>query len=58
MQRTKETHKKWVVPKVLWYHFTDNGIGEGGMKALCNALKNNTTLTRLDLGGEKRQHKL
>lgn len=31
--------------------FTDNGIGDGGMQALCDALKNNTTLKKLDLGG-------
>ena len=31
---------------------TGNEIGERGMSALCDALKDNTTLTALDIGGE------
>ena len=31
---------------------TGNEIGESGMSALCDALKDNTTLTALDIGGE------
>ena len=31
---------------------TGNAIGVRGVSALCDALKNNTTLTTLDIGGE------
>ena len=31
---------------------TGNKIGVRGMSALCDALKDNTTLTALDIGGE------
>ena len=31
---------------------TGNEIGERGLNALCDALKDNTTLTALDIGGE------
>ena len=31
---------------------TGNEIGEGGVRALCDALTTNTTLTVLDIGGE------
>ena len=31
---------------------TGNKIGVRGVSALCDALKNNTTLTALDIGGE------
>ena len=31
---------------------TGNGIGVRGVIALCDALKDNTTLTVLDIGGE------
>ena len=31
---------------------TGNEIGEGGVRALCDALATNTTLTVLDIGGE------
>ena len=34
---------------------TDNGIGAEGAHALSDALKVNTTLTTLDLGGEQSQ---
>ena len=36
---------------------TDNGIGDEGAKAMSEMLKVNTTLTELDLGGEKRRKK-
>ena len=31
---------------------TGNKIGERGVNALCDALKDNTSLTALDIGGE------
>ena len=34
------------------YVETGNEIGEGGVRALCDALATNTTLTVLDIRGE------
>ena len=36
---------------------TGNGIGEEGAKALSEMLKENTTLTSLDLSGEEEERK-
>ena len=30
--------------------WTDNSVGDDGMKVLCEALMENTTLTKLDMG--------
>jgi len=35
----------------LWWTFVDNGVGDDGTEALANALKTETALTTLNLGG-------
>ena len=33
----------------IWFAWTDNRVGDRGMKVLCEALKANTTLTKLNM---------
>ena len=35
--------------------WTDNNIGESGARMISESLKNNTTLTKLDLWGDEKQ---
>ena len=35
---------------LCWFVWTDNSVGDDGMKVLCEALMENTTLTKLDMG--------
>ena len=35
---------------LCWFVWTDNRVGDDGMKVLCEALKENTTLTKLNIG--------
>ena len=37
----------------MWSDWTENKIGAEGARVLGDALKTNTTLTELDLGGEQ-----
>ena len=34
---------------LCWFVWTDNRVGDDGMKVLCEALKENTTLTKLNI---------
>ena len=43
---------EWLVYEFLW--ITDNEIGNEGIESLCETLKINSTLTKLDLSGELR----
>ena len=43
-------------PKALW-HQTVNAIGGEGARAICEALKTNTTLCVLNLNGLRQQEK-
>ena len=34
---------------LCWFVWTDNHVGDDGMKVLCEALKGNTTLTKVNM---------
>ena len=59
MVKTKDDTQKTSINNSLFsFHITstDNNIGETGAESLCEALKSNTTLTKLNLrGGDKRR---
>ena len=40
----------WLVSCLCSFLLTDNSVGDDGMKVLCEALTENTTLTKLDMG--------
>ena len=58
--KRKKTHKRHPSANHSFhFHFisTDNNIGERGTTSLSEALKSNTTLTKLDLMSEYKRHK-
>ena len=42
--------KCWADGMLCWLVWTDNRVGDDGMKVLCEALKENTTLTKVNMG--------
>jgi hypothetical protein len=42
----------WMMMRCVWRHASDNDIGDEGATALASALKRNSTLQQLDVGGE------
>ena len=52
-----DKHKEQGKPKGKKSDWTDNEIGDEGARGLGDALKTNTTLTKLELGCEQQDHK-